>query len=172
MARDGKRKGGDGKAAGTPKGATAAADGRAPNVDNKLARLVAKRVKKLERQLTDAARVERKRLRSLDRAHRRRQLIEAALDELRVGTAPAPALTPAEAIPSAAGAAVPVAEPAPAATRPAPRTTARTPRRAATPKSASARSASASEPKTAVTPKATAPKAGPRRPRRPPDSRD
>jgi hypothetical protein len=162
MARDGKRKGGDGKAAGTPKGATAAADGRAPNVDNKLARLVAKRVKKLERQLTDAARVERKRLRSLDRAHRRRQLIEAALDELRVGTAPAPALTPAEAIPSAAG----------AATRPAPRTTARTPRRAATPKSASARSASASEPKTAVTPKATAPKAGPRRPRRPPDSRD
>lgn len=44
---------------------------------------VRKQLRRLERQLAEAARIERKRLRKLERARYRRQLIEATLDGLR-----------------------------------------------------------------------------------------
>ena len=46
-----------------------------------------RRLRKLEGQLADAARQERKRLRKLERALWRRQRIEAAIDEIRTATA-------------------------------------------------------------------------------------
>jgi|BarGraNGADG00212_1021973.scaffolds.fasta_scaffold13871_2 hypothetical protein len=46
-----------------------------------------RRLRKLEGQLADAARQERKRLRRLERALWRRQRIEAAIDEIRTATA-------------------------------------------------------------------------------------
>jgi hypothetical protein len=48
---------------------------------------VRKHLRQLERQLSDAARQERKRLRKLDRATFRRQMLQAALEELRGETA-------------------------------------------------------------------------------------
>jgi hypothetical protein len=68
----------------------ASADGKSPNLDKKLARVIGKRVRKLEGKLTQASKLERKRLRALESARRRRQLIEAALDELRKPTAKPP----------------------------------------------------------------------------------
>ena len=68
-----------------------AANGHKPKLDAKLAKLVEKRTKKLRQQLAEATRLERKRVRALDKAHRRRQLIEAALGELESGK-PMPAL--------------------------------------------------------------------------------
>ncbi len=60
-----------------------ARNGQAPKLDKKIGRVIEKRIKKLRSELTEAARTERKRLRALERARNRRQLIEAALDELR-----------------------------------------------------------------------------------------
>jgi hypothetical protein len=48
---------------------------------------VRKHLRQLERQLSDAARQERKRLRKLERATFRRQMLQAALEELRGETA-------------------------------------------------------------------------------------
>ena len=45
-----------------------------------------RRLRKLERQLADAARQERRRLRKLERALWRRQRLEAAIDEIRIAT--------------------------------------------------------------------------------------
>jgi hypothetical protein len=164
MARDGKRKGGGGKAAGTPKGgATAAVDGRTPKLDTKVARLVAKRVKKLEQQLAEANRLERKRLRALDRAHRRRQLIEAALDELRTdpGSGVAAVDDAASTAPAEPGPGAPIATAAAAPTTAARKTpTART---RANPAPAAATRATGG----ATTSRPAAPKASPRRTRKP-----
>jgi hypothetical protein len=99
MARDTKTKG---------KGAM---NGHKPKLDAKLAKLVAKRTKKLRQQLAEATRLERKRVRALDKAHRRRQLIEAALSELQSGK-PMPALPAvSEPVPAVK---VAVMDPAPA----------------------------------------------------------
>ncbi len=75
-------------------------------------RRVRKHLRQLERQLSDAARQERKRLRMLERATFRRQMLEAALEELRGETtiaaatlaqptvAPEPASPPKSATPT------------------------------------------------------------------------
>ena len=69
---------------------------------------VRKQIRRLERQLADAARQERKRLRKLERARQRRQVAEAALADVLAETpaSPAPAVKPA-----------PAPRPAPAAAR-------------------------------------------------------
>jgi len=90
----------------------AAADGHAPKLDEKLARGVNKRIHKLQDSLSKAAKLERKRVRALERARNRRQLIEAALDELRPVKAAAPTTDLEPATDVAAGG---LAEPAPAA---------------------------------------------------------
>jgi hypothetical protein len=122
MARDGKGKRDAANAA--PK-KRAADESRAAV---KLARVVARRIEKLERLLVEAARVERKRVRALDRAHRRRQLIQAALDEMRTEGAaselPAPVSPEVAPAPQRRAASAPVAPKAPAA---APKPAARTP---------------------------------------------
>jgi len=77
---------------------------------DRLPRGVRKHLRELERQLSDAARQERKRLRKLERAVFRRQLIQATLEELRGETtvvvvpvvkAEAPKATPAPTAPVA-----------------------------------------------------------------------
>ena len=88
-----------------------ATNGHKPKLDAKLAKLVEKRTKKLRQQLVDATRLERKRVRALDKAHRRRQLIEAALGELESGK-PMPAVTGISE--PVAAEQVPVMEPTPA----------------------------------------------------------
>jgi hypothetical protein len=54
----------------------------APKLDDKIARFMGKRRRKLEDRLAEAARMERKRTRQLERARARRELIESALREL------------------------------------------------------------------------------------------
>lgn len=78
---------------------TAPSAGRSKAKDKKLASGLRKQMRRLERQLAEAARLERKRVRKLERAHYRRQMVEAALDELR-------AATPGKAATSEAGGAV------------------------------------------------------------------
>ena len=57
-----------------------------------------KQVRRLERQLAEAAREELKRVRKLEKAHHRLQRAEVALDELRAaGAMPVPATTKADA---------------------------------------------------------------------------
>jgi hypothetical protein len=85
-----------------------------------------RRLHKLEGQLADAARQERKRLRRLERALWRRQRIEAAIDEIKTATAliknaaAADSVKPAEAKPAATAAAdvKPAAVPKPVAANP------------------------------------------------------
>ena len=143
MAKDSKRKG-DLAGAGAKKRAS---DAGASKIDGKAARVSARRVEKLEQLLTKADRVEHKRVRALDRAHQRRQLIQTELDELRPGsptTQAAPASAPAKA---------PVARPAGAR-----RST--TPRAADAARSTTARTAAAKPTATRATAtRATAPKA-------------
>jgi hypothetical protein len=163
MARDAKDKRGS-KKVDRPKRATAVAgDGRGPALDKKLASLAAKRVKKLERQLTEAARVERKRIRALDRAHRRRQLIEAALDELRTSSSSRAAATDegASAAPAEPKPAAPIAT---AATTPAAPAT-KTPTTGTRAKPAPAAATRAT--RRATRPRPAAPKASPRRSSKP-----
>ena len=81
MARESKAKGKDAHA-NEAKAPKRASNGQRPKLDAKLSRLVARRLKKLHDQLREATRQERKRVQALDKAHRRRQLIEAAIDEL------------------------------------------------------------------------------------------
>lgn len=97
---------------------TAPSAGRSKAKDKKLASGLRKQMRRLERQLAEAARLERKRVRKLERAHYRRQMVEAALDELR-------AATPGKAATSEAGGAVvvtvtPKATAGAGATRPEP----------------------------------------------------
>ena len=143
-----------------------------------------RRLHKLEGQLADAARQERKRLRRLERALWRRQRIEAAIDEIKTATAliknaaAAEAAKPAEAKPAetepaaiAAADLKPAAAPKPVAAKPA----ARRPARSAAPKPAAAKPAapvSTQEAATvaAQTPAPTAP-ARPARTRRAPVKR-
>jgi translation initiation factor IF-2 len=103
-------------------------DGRAPRLDQKAARVLARQIRKLEKRLAQASQIERKRLRALERARNRRQLIEAALDELN--RVPAPEASPEEPALAAApaGPTEPGSLPAPKAPRP------RAPRRPATAK--------------------------------------
>ncbi len=82
------------------KGAQLTGNGRAPRLDEKLVRAIEKRVRKLEGKLTEASKIERKRLRALESARQRRQMIEAALDQLTtplVAPAAPPAQSPSEA---------------------------------------------------------------------------
>ena len=116
-----------------------------------------RRLRKLEGQLADAARQERKRLRKLERALWRRQRIEAAIDEIRTATALMKAATARKAAPPVA--APPVAAP-PVAAEPAagrrPVVTKRAPaRRAAGPRTGGA----AGGPRPALTPKPAPPPA-------------
>jgi hypothetical protein len=67
-----------------------------PKSAAKISRGLRKQVRRLERQLVDAARTESKRIRKLERAHHRRQAAEAALEALR-SIAPAKQATPAKA---------------------------------------------------------------------------
>jgi hypothetical protein len=79
---------------------------------------VRKHLRQLERQLSDAARQERKRLRKLERATFRRQMLQAALEELRGETivvVPTAVESPASAV-----AVDPVAKARPAARATAP----------------------------------------------------
>jgi hypothetical protein len=103
------------KASNPPKAPAtrAAKDARAPKTTGKVKPGVRKQLRRLEGELNDAARLERKRLRKLERARNRRQLIEASLDAVRglVPQAPAPKPAPAKAVPAAKEA----AKPAPAA---------------------------------------------------------
>lgn len=114
MARDNRKKGKDAHAAG---GHAHRLDGRAPKLDAKLAKVVAKRVKKLRGQLADATRREHKKVRALDKAHRRRQLIQSALDELSMEASPT---TPRPMEPAAAVAPAPAPQVPDAANAPAP----------------------------------------------------
>src|SRR5450759_2505010 len=98
-------------------------------------RLVRKHLRQLERQLSEAARQESKRLRRLERATFRRQMLQAALEELRGETviaaatlaeatpAPEPSSPPASAAPTTATVAkaprARIGVTRPAATRPA-----------------------------------------------------
>src|ERR1035437_7320958 len=82
---------------------------------------VRKPLRQLERQLSDAARQERKRLRKLERATFRRQMLQAALEELRGETIVA-LVTPAQQAPAGVSAtapakSLPAAKPRPAAVR-------------------------------------------------------
>jgi hypothetical protein len=79
----------------------------------------------LARQLNEAARLESKRVRALDKAHRRRQLIQAALEELAGANPKTAAWREAPAEPAAVAPASPATEPAadsPKAAAPKPRT--------------------------------------------------
>ena len=115
-----------------------------------------RRLRKLEGQLADAARQERKRLRKLERALWRRQRIEAAIDEIRTATALMKAATARKA--ASPVAAPPVAAP-PVAAEPAaghPVVTKRAPaRRAAGPRTGGA----AASPRPALTRKPAPPPA-------------
>jgi hypothetical protein len=132
-------------------------EGAAHKATLKVPRGVRKQLRRLERQLADAARQERKRVRKLERAHYRRQLIQEALEELRGA---APAKPAADSVtPSAAASPAPVAAP-PAVPKPA------SPRRASSRLTASPRRTA---PKSAAKP---APKPAPRpapKPAAPPD---
>jgi hypothetical protein len=90
---------------------------------------VRKHLRQLQRQLSDAARQESKRLRRLERATFRRQMLQAALEELRGETAVAVA-PPAVEAPASAVTATPAAKSRPAAKAKAPAT----PRPAAKPR--------------------------------------
>jgi hypothetical protein len=129
--------------------------GKSVSAEEKVARTVRKNLRKLEAELAAATRQESKRLRKLERARNRRQLIQAALDELRKA-APAAAAKPA----------APATAPGPAATTPkpprTPKTTpaARAPRPTATakPKPAAATgkpTPAAARPKPPQTPRTT-----------------
>jgi len=118
-------------------------------------RLVRKHLRQLERQLSDAARQERKRLRKLERATFRRQMLQAALEELRGETVVAIAAPPVAAPASVAATAPAASATAPASTRPAakPRPAAS---RTGTPRTAAASTKAASKtPNSAAAPKAT-----------------
>ena len=111
-----------------------------------------RRLRKLEGQLADAARQERKRLRKLERALWRRQRIEAAIDEIRTATALMKAATARKAAPPVAAppvAAEPAAGRRPVVTKRAPA------RRAAGPRTGGA----AGGPRPALTPKPAPPPA-------------
>ena len=82
---------------------------------------VRKHLRQLERQLSDAARQERKRLRKLERATFRRQVLQAALEELRGETAVV-VVPPAVESPASAVAVNPVAKARPTAKATAPST--------------------------------------------------
>ena len=98
---------------------------------------VRKHLRQLERQFSDAARQERKRLRKLERATFRRQMLQAALEELR-GETIVVVVPPAVGSPADASATAP-AKPLPAARRRHPAARARTTRAAtATTKTATA----------------------------------
>jgi translation initiation factor IF-2 len=121
-----------------------------------------KQLRRLESQLVEAARLESKRIRKLERARNRRQVVEAALAFAVVEMAeetsmPAKAQapeTPASAPTAAvkAPAKAPAAKPAAAAAKPAPTARTRTPRPAA--KTAAAPRRPAPKPKLAVPPEA------------------
>jgi hypothetical protein len=111
-----------------------------------------RRLRKLEGQLADAARQERKRLRKLERALWRRQRIEAAIDEIRTATALMKAATARKAAPPVAAppvAAEPAAGRRPVVTKRAPA------RRAAGPRTGGA----AASPRPALTRKPAPPPA-------------
>ena len=86
-----------------------------------VARGVRKHLRQLERQLSDAARQERKRLRKLERATFRRQMLQAALEELRgetaVAVAPPTQKARADVGATAPAKSLPAAKPRPAAVR-------------------------------------------------------
>jgi hypothetical protein len=123
---------------------------------------VRKQLKRLEGQLADAARRERKRLRKLERARYRRQLIEATLDGLR-GLTPKDGASKAGA--AAGGKTATAAKPdAPTATKPAPAQRATAARATTATKRPSTPAATPA--KAAARPRATRPAAtGPRAPR-------
>jgi hypothetical protein len=133
----------DKKAATAPKALPSRAPVDAPKAKRagKLKPGVRKQLRRLERQLADAARQERNRVRKLERARHRRQLIEATLDGLR-GVAPARPAPPAAADPIAAA--------APTAAAPAAAVQAKAPAR---PRAARARA-----PRPAASARRTAPK--------------
>ena len=86
-------------------------EGAAHKAALKVPRGVRKQLRRLERQLADAARQERKRVRKLERAHYRRQLIQEALEELR-GAAPAKPAEGSTPVSAAASPVLPAASPA------------------------------------------------------------
>ena len=151
---------------------SAAADGRTPKLDKKLIRSMEKRLKKLGGQLEAATRRERECVRALDKAHRRRQVIDSAIDEIRSSTV-VPAATAAVApvapvVTAAAPASAAAPRPAvkPAAPKPATRATATraaakpATRAAAKPatRAAAAKPAATAKPATARAPRRAAPK--------------
>lgn len=117
-----------------------------PRAKNRIPRGVKKHLRNLERQLFDAARQERKRLRKLEKAMFRRQMIQAALEELRGETT----ILVATVEEAAAAENAPVTAPAPAAE---PATPAAKPRAAAAARTRSPR-ASTAAPKDAPEPPA------------------
>jgi hypothetical protein len=141
---------------GASDGKAAAIDPAASKAALKLSSSVRKQIRRLERQLADAALQELKRLRKLERARHRRQVAEAALADVLAETPAPPALAakPAPAVKPA-----PVPKPAPAATRraPAAKAAASTPRRT--------RAAG-----TATSARRATPKPTPAKPATPPDS--
>jgi hypothetical protein len=85
------RKGGSGES--EPEASGAAPGGEsAPRkkAAAKAARGLRKQLKRLQRQLADAARIETRRIRKLERARWRRQRLEASLDEARVASSAVP----------------------------------------------------------------------------------
>ena len=82
---------------------------------------VRKHLRQLERQLSDAARQERKRLRKLERATFRRQMLQAALEDLRgetiVVVVPPAQQAPADVTATAPAKPLPATRPRPAAAR-------------------------------------------------------
>ena len=143
---------------------SAAADGRTPKLDKKLIRSMEKRLKKLGGQLEAATRRERECVRALDKAHRRRQVIESAIDEIRsstvvpAATAVAAPVAPVVTAAAPASAAAPRPAVKPAAPKPATRATAT--RAAAKPatRAAAAKPAATAKPATARAPRRAAPK--------------
>ncbi len=144
MAKDSKKKGKAAHDAHAARGAHAPhLDGRGTRLDAKLAKVVAKRMKKLRVELAEATRREGKKVRALDKAHRRRQLIQAAIDELSMDVVPpsAPTASPAPGTPAA-----PTAKPA-APAKPAARSAAAKPPAKPTAKPAAARTRKPATPK-------------------------
>jgi hypothetical protein len=136
----------------------------APNTAAKMPRGLRKQLRRLERQLSDAAQKERKRVRKLERAHHRRQVVEAALDELRAASPAKPkakAKSPARPkTPEKPKAPAKAASTAPASTATPPKTTAAT---AKAPAKTRTRTAAPARPRAArpAAPRRTAPKSPP-----------
>ena len=119
------RKGGSGES--EPEASGAAPGGEsAPRkkAAAKAARGLRKQLKRLQRQLADAARIETRRIRKLERARWRRQRLEASLDEARVASSAVPSeeapKAKAEKAPKAKAEKTPKAKATAAAPKPAP----------------------------------------------------